>query len=237
MSDTRDWSDSDVFANKVFSGKIVEYISVLKTLIFVIFLVLSLFFHGSELLYRDCVHSLEDFGDVIRFLMEDWVVDKSSELGVDSLGPSGDLVVDDVDFLEFLIKESLVILLVSQLFVHLDDLLVEWTWVSLIVLLGISIRVDLQLVKSSSKLFIIFLDLVDLSLTLRYSNQKGAVGLLSGQEFSNHLLYIVDNDSSLNSLEGIVDLLGVSHFLLHLVLNKDVIHFLDVKIFSHSKLR
>ena len=93
--------------------------------------VLSLVLTGSlhdfiELSDNDLIHTLKDLDNICaRLDIAVTALNKSGELRVNLLGPAGDLIVDNVYLFEFLLKERVVLLYVSESLVKLDDLLIH----------------------------------------------------------------------------------------------------------------
>jgi hypothetical protein len=79
-----------------------------------------------ELRDDDSVHALEDLDNISAWLdCSIGSLDKSREFRVDLLGPAGDLVVDNIDLLEFLLEERIVLLDILESLVKLHDFLVH----------------------------------------------------------------------------------------------------------------
>ena len=82
--------------------------------------------------------------------MDGSVISEGGEFLVDSLGPSRDLIVDDVDLFIFFLEHGEVFLLSSNLLAHLDDVLVLelLKWVDLFAVLGGLLGIHLKFIQS-----------------------------------------------------------------------------------------
>ena len=69
--------------------------------------------------------------------------------------------------------------------------------------------------KLGSQLFVRLFKQINLGFRLAYSLEQGAVSLFTSKEFTDHFLDISHLGGSLDILEGLINLGGVAHFLLH----------------------
>ena len=154
---------------------------------------------------------------------------------MDSLGPAGNLVIDNVDFLELFLQHLEVLPLLNYFVVHLHDVFILELAVSVLLVSGVGLGVDLQFVEASSQLIIIFFQLVRFAITLADIHEQLGVGLLTDQELLNHFLDIGHSSRRLNGFEGVVDLRRFSHFFLHLFPHELVPQLLYVESLPHFK--
>ena len=117
---TRDRSNSDVLVEELGGREISEYLPVIDSIIgtFISFALLQ----TIKLSDDDCVHGLEHGDEVNWVLLEELVLGQGTELLIASSRPVGDLVVNDVDLLETLLKGLIVTIYNSEILVHLNDL-------------------------------------------------------------------------------------------------------------------
>ena len=117
---TRDRSNSDILVEELGGREISEYLPVIDSVIGT-FISLTLL-QAIKLSDNDCVHGLEHGDEVNWVLLEELVLGQGAELLIASSGPVGDLVVNDVDLLETLLKGLIVTIYNSEILVHLNDL-------------------------------------------------------------------------------------------------------------------
>ena len=122
MGRSRNRSNSDVLVEELGGREISEYLPVIDSII-ATFISLALL-QGIKLSDNDCVHGFEHGDKVDWILLEELVLCQSSELLIASSGPVGDLVVNDVNLLETLLKGLIVTIYDSEILVHLNDLCV-----------------------------------------------------------------------------------------------------------------
>ena len=149
------------------------------------------------------------------------------------------MIVNNIDFLIFLLQLGECLLLVSGLGLGFEDVLIlelGHTSISVLGIVGVGLGVDLELMESASQLVVILLQLISFPLTLADVHEEVGVGLLSGEELLDHLLDISDTSGCLDSLEGLINLSRVSHLLLHLLSHKGVPQLLDIEVISHLEL-
>jgi len=152
MSEARDGTNSHVLSSEVLVLKVIENLAVVHVGILTLILTGSL--HDLIKLRDDnSVHALEDLDDISAWLdCSIGPLDKSREFGVDLLGPAGDLVIDDIDLLEFLLKERIVFLDILECLIKIHDFLIHHA-ISRAVLTS----VNLELMESSTKLLVVSL--------------------------------------------------------------------------------
>ena len=119
---TRDRSNSDVLVEELGGREISEYLPVIDSVIGT-FISLALL-QAIELADDDCVHGFEHGYEVDWVLLEELIFCQSAELLIASPRPVGDLVVNDVNLLETLLKGLIVTIYDSEILVHLNDLCV-----------------------------------------------------------------------------------------------------------------
>jgi len=124
VSETRLGSQTDIAESVFFIVKfrvlIVEVVTSSGSFSGVLFVLSDL----AEFVGGTVGHSVEDFDNILRLLLEDGVFGKSSELVVDALSPVANLVVDDVNALESITKLREDLHHFSIFGLHGDDLLV-----------------------------------------------------------------------------------------------------------------
>lgn len=108
--------------------------------------------------------------------------------------------------------------------------------ISVLGIVSVGLGVNLEFMKSGSKLVVVLLQFISFSLTLADINEEMGVGLLSSKELLDHLLNICDTGGSLDGLESLIDLSRVSHLLLHLLSHEGIPELLNVKVISHFEL-
>lgn len=108
-------------------------------------------------------------------------VTETSELDVYLIGPTRNLIVNDVDLFEFILKESHLNFLATNFISSLYNVLI------LEVVCGISgssiiccLRVDLKLMKSSSETLVVLLKPLNLVFTFIYVHEEVCVGFFTG---------------------------------------------------------
>ena len=237
----RDGADNSVIFGKEFTRcEIIKHVSVLNARLLAFFV--TTFLISAKLLAHHDTHGFEYTCEVGGVLLEDGVFGENTKLVVDTLGPVGDLVIDDVDSLESLLEQPVVLLRVLELVVHLDDFGVVFAQIGNVYgfrlggLLLVNVGVDLELVETLGKLFVLLFQLINLGFTGTDSDQEVGVGLLTGQESLDHLLDVGNTGVRLDLLEGIVDFMGVSHLFLHLPSHESVPKSLDQQVLAHGSL-
>jgi len=103
-----DGAHTNVLIDEVFSSEVVKDLSIFDT--FFIVTLLAALLNVVELLADNSLHGGKDLDEVLRLVLEDGVVSEKTELLVDALGPGADLIVDNVDALEFIGEARLVTL-------------------------------------------------------------------------------------------------------------------------------
>ena len=233
MCSTRDRSNSDVLVEELGGREISEYLPVIDSVIST-FINLTLL-KGIKLSDNDCVHGLEHGYEVNWVLLEELVLGQSAELLIASSGPVGDLVVNDINLLETLLKGLIVTIYNSEILIHLNDLSIVRLGVSLSGLFVIG-SINLKLLESLGQLLVILLKRVNLGFTGRDRLQEGGVGLLTLLEATDHSLNVCDARMCLDLLESIIDASRGFHLLVHLSLHEVVPELVDVEIVSHLEL-
>jgi hypothetical protein len=152
VSEARDGADSHVLSSEVLVLKVIENLTIVHVGILTLILTGSL--HDLIKLRDDnCVHTLEDLDDISAGLdCSIGPLDKSREFGVDLLGPAGDLVVDDIDLLEFFLEERIVFLDILECLIKLHDFLIHHA-----IARAVLTSVNLELMESATKLLIVSL--------------------------------------------------------------------------------
>jgi hypothetical protein len=125
VSEAGDGTDSHVLSSEVLVLKVIENFTIVHVGILALVLAGSL--HDLvELRDDDSVHALEDLDNISAWLdCSIGSLDKGREFRVDLLGPAGDLVVDDIDLLEFLLEQRIVLLDILESLVELHDFLIH----------------------------------------------------------------------------------------------------------------
>ena len=88
-----------------------------------------------------------------------------------------------------------------------------------------------------SQVVVVSLELLNLSLRVIDIDEQSGVRLLSSEELLHHFLDVSHSSLSLDGLKGIVDLLGASHLLLHLLSQEHVPQLLNQQVLPHLELR
>jgi len=240
LGEARDRSDSDVLADKVVGGEVIEDVAILDAVSALAFLGLSV--EGIELLDHDLRHALKDLHNVISILFEGRVIYQGSELVEDLLGPASDLVIDNVDPLEPIREQFHLLRLVYQSSVHFNDFVVHGgtphssaAGLRSDVLARVGARVDGELVEPVPELLVVLLQLVDLPLAVRHCHQQLRVSLLPSQKLPHHLLDVCDPCGCLDGFEGLIYGSRLPHFLLHLLPHERVPQLLDIEALPHLK--
>ena len=125
VGEAGDGTDSHVLSSEVLVLKVIENFTIVHVGILTLVLAGSL--HDLvELRDDDSVHALEDLDNISAWLdCSIGSLDKGREFRVDLLGPAGDLVVDNIDLLEFLLEERIVLLDILESLIKLHDFLVH----------------------------------------------------------------------------------------------------------------
>ena len=84
------------------------------------------------------------------------------EFAVNASGPTRDLVVYDVDFLELFLQLVVVARLPANHILHFEDVLILELGVALLSSCSISLRVNLKIVKPVTQHLVVFFEDVDL---------------------------------------------------------------------------
>lgn len=169
-------ANSDVLVDEIVGGEVYERIIRLD------WILISPLSKLCQLVDGHALHGLEYFYQVIGLFAERGIVRKRMEFAVNASGPTCDLVVYDVNFLELFLQLVVVAGLPANRILHFEDVLVLELGVALLSGCGISLRVNLKIVKSVTQHLVVFFQDVDLLIAVIDVLQEVRVGLLSRQE-------------------------------------------------------
>lgn len=223
------WAYSDVFVEEFRCGEVCEDLTVVNTIVVLVFTLLE----RIKLSQHDRVHALEHIDEVLGLLLEQCVFRQGSEFLIATSRPVLNLIIDNVNLFESLLDVSVITIDSLELLVHLDELSIIRVRCRRIIVIS---RVNLKLLKSLGELLIILLKVVNLGLTGRDSLEKCCVCLLSDLEATNHSLDISHTCVRLDLLESVIDGTGRLHFLVHLSLHKVIPELVNVQVVSHLEL-
>jgi hypothetical protein len=168
--------------------------------------------------------------------LEGVIICQSREFSVASLGPAGDLIINNVNFLVFFLEKLIFFFLARNISSHFYDILIlEFSFSVTVTIILNSLGFNSKVMKSFSQVIVFFFEVINLSVTLSNICEKLSVLLLSGQESSNEILNIFASSSGIDSFESLINWSRVSHFIIHLLFHEFVPQVLDVKVVSHFK--
>jgi len=168
--------------------------------------------------------------------LEGVIICQSREFSVASLGPAGDLIINNVNFLVLFLEKLIFFLLARNISSHFYDILIlEFSFSITVTIILNSLGFNSKVMKSFSQVIVFFFEVINLFVTLSNISEELTVLLLSGQESSNEILNIFASSSGIDSFESLINWSRVSHFIIHLLFHEFVPQVLDVKVVSHFK--
>lgn len=224
MGHTRNRTDTNVLIDEIIGREVNECIVGLD------WILISSFTKLSQLTNCDGLHSLKYFDEIVGLLLQTRVVSERVELAVDSSGPTGHLIIHNVDLLEFLLELIVITSLPCDCLLHLQYVLVLELGITFLSGCCVGLRVDLEVMEPVSEHLVVFLQDVDLLVTVVNILKQVGVGLLTGQEFLHKLLDVSYSSGRLDILESGVNLSRIRHLLLHLLPHESVPQLLDVEV-------
>jgi len=215
--------------NKVFISKVIEYLVVLNT---------SLFISTGRLnrlkfCFNNVMHGIENSHEIACWFLESLILCKGTEFLINTLSPIRNLVVDNVDSLETFTKLLVLFKYRTELLVHHNNIAVLLNNWCIFAFISIVWWIKSKLMELSAELLVWLFEVINLGLWFRDSLKKGGVGLFTGQEFTDHFLNISNLSCSLNVFECLINLSAVTHLFFHTFAHVSVPQFLCVEVFTH----
>lgn len=177
MRHSRNWTNSNVLVDEVVGREIYECI------IWLDWVVVCPLAQRRQLVHCHALHSLKYFYQVLWLFLKLWIISQCVELAVDSSGPAGYLIIDNIDLLELLLQLVVVSRLSANHFLHFEDVFVlELRVFTLLSSCSIGLRVNLKIMKSISKHLVVLLQDVNFLVAVVDVLEQVGVGLLASQE-------------------------------------------------------
>jgi len=154
MGNSWDWADSNILINEIFCGKFNKCIIWFNWLVFLSVLELGKFIDS------DLLHGFKASDEVLRMFFKAWIlggISKSSEFAIDSLSPAGHLIINYINFLEFLLKLAEIFILLTDHTLHFKNIFILESWCSFWSSSLVSFSINFKVMKSISELFVLLL--------------------------------------------------------------------------------